>query len=421
MHDMMRRLGIPRPTFTGQEISDLSAFVRAASRSAQTERIYVSPGNPQDGAKVYEQKGCANCHSSGQSTAPLLASLSLHKSAAGIAGMMWNHGEQMFEKMQAGAIPWPIFEGKEMADLIAYLYFVKFVEPPGNAVVGKTFFQEKKCGACHSIQGVGGSLGPDLALSTAHTSNIAILASMLNHSETMSEAVLNKGDVWPLLNGQEMRDTFAYIKAVSGIKRAAVQAAIRPQDTARPLVNGSPQRSLAQPSLVPQQATPRPIRVPTGAPKRGVSDVEPAPARVLSTIPDGYQVVDALIETAQGSGLIQKLKDSLGEKQTKSITLAFHPSPEFISKADFTWTPRNLKGVQQVRIFVPTLSQAGLTVMLDGEAVWSPADRSGQNILSPQIDLNSEEPKLRITVDSGEEGDVHGGVDDIYVLRPKVN
>lgn len=261
MQDMMRRLGIPRPTFTGQEISDLSAFVRAASRSAQTERIYVSPGSPQDGAKVYQEKGCAKCHSKDQSTAPLLAALPLHKSAAGIAGMMWNHGEQMFEKMQAGAIAWPIFEGKEMADLIAFLYFVKFIEPPGNAVVGKTFFQEKRCGACHSIQGVGGSLGPDLARSTSHTSNIAILTAMLNHSETMSEAVLKKGDIWPLLNGQEMRDTLAYIKAVSGIKRATVQAASQPQRTARPLINGSTPPSSAQPSLVPQTPS-RSIRAP---------------------------------------------------------------------------------------------------------------------------------------------------------------
>lgn len=267
MQDMMRRLGIPRPTFTGQEISDLSAVVRAASRSAQTERIYVSPGSPQDGAKVYEEKGCVNCHSTERSSAPLLASLPLHTSAADIAGMMWNHGEQMFAKMRAGAIAWPIFEGKEMADLIAYLYFVKFIEPPGNAVVGKTFFQEKKCSACHSIQGVGGSIGPDLALSTSHISNIAILTAMLNHSETMSEALLNRGDIWPLLNGHEMRDIFAYIKAVSGMKRAAVQAALHPEGTERPSINGANQQRPTQPSLVPQTSS-RPSHAPTGPPRR---------------------------------------------------------------------------------------------------------------------------------------------------------
>jgi hypothetical protein len=62
---------------------------------------------------------------------------------------------------------------------------------------------------------------------------------MLNHSETMSEAILSKGGVWPLLRGQEMRDIFAYIKAVSGIKRATVQAALHPQATEDSLINGA--------------------------------------------------------------------------------------------------------------------------------------------------------------------------------------
>ena len=141
----------------------------------------------------------------------------------------------------------------------------------------------------------------------------------------------------------------------------------------------------------------------------------------MPTIPNGYQVVDVLLETPRSNGLIQQLKDSLGEDQMKRVKLSFQRSPEFISKADFTWKPRNLEGVQQIRVFVPTLSDAGLTVMLDGETVWNPPEKNGRNILSPQIDLDLEEPKLSVTIDDHGDNGINGGVDEIYILRPTTN
>ncbi len=433
MVETMRRLNIPRPSFTGQEISDLSAYVRAASRSPQTDRIYVSPGSPLDGAKVYTAKGCGSCHSNRQSGAPSLASLSLHKSAAEIGGMMWNHGEQMFEKMQDGAIAWPIFEGKEMADLIAFLYFIKFVEPPGNAAIGKTFFLEKNCGTCHSIRGVGGSIGPDLAQGTSHRTNIGILTAMLNHSETMSEALLVKGESWPLLSGREMRDIFAYLKSVNARIPPDPAKAVAPSPTTQPATNNSAQPSSTTPSPATPNPTkpdptepdpgsetqPKPTPAATGS-ARNEADEEPIQARKPPNIPDGYQLVTAMLATARGDNLVERLRDSLGEEQMKQVKLSFHPSGEFISKAAFTWTPRDIKGEMQIHVFLPKMFAAGLAVKLDGETVWSPPHTNGRNVMSPLIDLKAEQPNLSITVeDRGGGVDANGGVDDIYILQVK--
>jgi hypothetical protein len=34
---------------------------------------------------------------------------------------LWRHGPAMLEQMRKDGVPWPRFEGSQMADLIAYL------------------------------------------------------------------------------------------------------------------------------------------------------------------------------------------------------------------------------------------------------------------------------------------------------------
>jgi hypothetical protein len=53
---------------------------------------------------------------------------------------MWNHGPEMWLEMKERGIERPDFNGEEMADVIAYLYFLKFVDQPGNPVEGENSF-----------------------------------------------------------------------------------------------------------------------------------------------------------------------------------------------------------------------------------------------------------------------------------------
>jgi cytochrome c2 len=218
MQELMETMNIKRPTFTGQEISDISAYIRAVSEWASREKIYLSPGNPNDGQLIFEQKSCDVCHSvhgKGGDTGPSLDEIDLTMSATDIAAIMWNHGAEMLSTMEYERIAWPTFEGKEMADLIAYLYFIKFIDPPGDAVAGESLFKEKQCISCHSINHVGGDVGPDLSASlTSPLSGISIIGKMINHAANMSEQVLSSGEKWPTLSGQDMRDIFAHLKSV---------------------------------------------------------------------------------------------------------------------------------------------------------------------------------------------------------------
>jgi cytochrome c2 len=217
MQEEFEEYGLERPTFIGQDISDLSAYIRSISRWNVREKIYVSPGDPNDGKQVFDRKGCIQCHAvqeSGGEIGPAMDDMDLSKSVNDIAAMMWNHADEMQQAMGEEKMAWPTFEKSEMSDLIAYLYFINFMDPPGNASLGEYLFEEKQCLSCHSVLGVGGDVGPDLADSDEFSSSVTILRTMFNHAVEMSETVLSEGKPWPMMTGPEMRDIFAYLQTV---------------------------------------------------------------------------------------------------------------------------------------------------------------------------------------------------------------
>lgn len=218
MQEQFQELGLKRPTFVGQDISDLSAYIRSISQWTVQEEIYLSPGNPADGKHVFDEKGCVKCHSvrgRGGEIGPALDDVDLSKSVNDIAAVMWNHADQMQTAMGQEKVVWPTFERKEMADMIAYLYFINFMDPPGNATRGQALFEEKKCLSCHAVGGKGGSIASDLAAMGEFLTSVSILRTMFSTAAKMSDTVLNEGKPWPVLTGSEMRDIFAYLEKES--------------------------------------------------------------------------------------------------------------------------------------------------------------------------------------------------------------
>jgi len=215
MEKVLREKGVKRPQFEKGEIVDLSAYIRSASRGTERERVYMSPGNPKRGAAVFKQKGCANCHAihgKGEDIGPDLGAVDLDMSVTQIAGLMWNHGSQMAELMKANKMEWPVFDGQEMADLIAYLYSLRFEGEPGNPVTGRRVFTAKGCGKCHGENAKGTRVAPDLTKSHGMRSKIDLVQIMWNHAPVMEEKVAEKAIDWPQFAGNEMADLYAYLR-----------------------------------------------------------------------------------------------------------------------------------------------------------------------------------------------------------------
>lgn len=214
MQEKMKELKILYPSLTGENIADITAYIRQATLN-ETE-IKMSPGNPSKGKFVFNKKGCFNCHQSNgddRTFGPNLTNLKLNESVTEIAAKMWNHSPSMIEYMKEESVEYPQFDGNEMADLIAYLYFGGFEDPPGNPVEGELIYVDKGCANCHEEGDQG--IAPDLSKTKTFDSRIKILQRMWNHASRMEDLLLIQNNEWPELTTKEMQDLFAYLKTLS--------------------------------------------------------------------------------------------------------------------------------------------------------------------------------------------------------------
>jgi mono/diheme cytochrome c family protein len=149
----------------------------------------------------------------GRNVGPDLTKKEFNVGAAEIAAKMWNHGSKMFAKMKELNIDQPKFQGSEMADLIAYLYFLGFESQSGSINLGKKIFLQKKCSACHAIRGEGGNVGPDLAKSKNVSNFIDAAAAMWNHGYNMRLLMQKVKIPIPRFTAEEMNDLLTYIRS----------------------------------------------------------------------------------------------------------------------------------------------------------------------------------------------------------------
>jgi mono/diheme cytochrome c family protein len=91
-----------------------------------------------------------------------------------------------------------------------------------DSVRGEELFQSLPCIRCHSINGTGGSRGPDLAKRLKHEySPAAIAARMWNHAPTMWSALTEQGLAIEPLGQQAAADLFGYFYSLRFFDRPA--------------------------------------------------------------------------------------------------------------------------------------------------------------------------------------------------------
>jgi mono/diheme cytochrome c family protein len=208
------RHGSPIPQFTGHEMADLQAYVRAEGRRTGREVELQPLPNPTRGAEVYRAKRCAVCHERGG--APDLTRSALSKTVAEVTGLLWNHSYAMSAAMAARGIPFPRFSGTELSDLIAHLYFSGYAGEDGDAVRGAAVFEQKGCAGCHRT---GVAAAPDLS-ALQRTDRAALGAAMWNHAPQMHRLMAEKAPFWPKFEPGEMRDLVAYVRTLAKVPPA---------------------------------------------------------------------------------------------------------------------------------------------------------------------------------------------------------
>jgi cytochrome c2 len=222
MAEQFEKLGLSQPQFTTTEMADLIAHLQRAAAPTDAEPVYVEPGSPNRGRQLFEQKGCGNCHPvrgvGGSPNAPDLGKRreEFVRSVTEVGGLMWNHGLMMWEQMKQRKVPAAQFQGNEMADIIAYLYFINYFDKPGDATRGRELFQKKSCSQCHAVDGIGGTTGPNLGESAVVGSPIETITAMWNHARLMEPTMRAKGIGWPKFEPGEIADLMEFIYSQHG-------------------------------------------------------------------------------------------------------------------------------------------------------------------------------------------------------------
>jgi cytochrome c2 len=219
---MGRKMGesnVPRPGFGDGDLAHILAYIQNVSTERSTEKVYMVPGSPARGGKVFTGKGCVRCHAvrgTGGHIGPDLGRMELHRSVTEIAGLMWNHQPAMWAKMQALGIPLPEFSDQEISDIIAYLFFLQYFDPPGDVAKGQQLFMDKGCVLCHyAPRSAEKRFAPDLSASAALSSPVALSSAMWNHAPVMEAQIRERGLPWPRFRGDEVRDLVEYLRSLN--------------------------------------------------------------------------------------------------------------------------------------------------------------------------------------------------------------
>lgn len=209
---------IPYPELSSQEMTHLFAFL-------YTARYVDEPGNVDTGQRLFMTKGCARCHNLGSGSGevgPDLASVQGVDTPMRWTQAMWNHAPAMEKGLERLHIPWPLFQGREMNDLLAYIRANSGGQRretellPASPERGRKIFESKSCVTCHSVQGKGGHVGPELGTSQSRAVTIVQFAGLMwNHSPAMWRTPEAQSVARPKFEGQEIADLVAFLASLS--------------------------------------------------------------------------------------------------------------------------------------------------------------------------------------------------------------
>jgi mono/diheme cytochrome c family protein len=217
MAEAMKAQRVARPTFKGQELVDIIAYIVQAASDTPGDTVQVVPGTPSTGQALFVQKRCVTCHAvggTGGKVGPDLGKSGQHVSLTQFAARMWNHGPAMWAKMKERNVAVPKLSGQEMADVLAFLYTKHYFDARPSAARGGQLVRERGCTACHAVRGQGGKSAADFATSTVTGSASSLVAAMWNHAPRMEATAESKAVAWPVLTGPELGDITAYLMSL---------------------------------------------------------------------------------------------------------------------------------------------------------------------------------------------------------------
>jgi len=110
---------------------------------------------------------------------------------------MWNHSPEMWRASEARNVPRSALDGRQFADLVAFLASIRYFEPSGSPQEGATLFVERGCAVCHGPQGEGTRNGPALRGRGRSFTVITIAAALWKDGPKMYQRTRELKVQWP--------------------------------------------------------------------------------------------------------------------------------------------------------------------------------------------------------------------------------
>jgi mono/diheme cytochrome c family protein len=214
----MTARGIARPTFEGSQLLDLIAYLKSVSPRPKPTALYVLPGNASNGRLLFADKRCVVCHAlvrHGDEEAPDLVEGQAQRSLTQFASAMWNKAPAMLRAMEARNIAQPTLRPDEMADIVAYLYSVRYFRQSGRPREGVIVAVNKGCLDCHGLYGEKGKTASDLDQARGVETPAGALAALWNHSFIDDPRPERERRPWSTLRADEIADLMAYLRSTA--------------------------------------------------------------------------------------------------------------------------------------------------------------------------------------------------------------
>jgi cytochrome c2 len=216
MYKKMQEADVEFHRISAEEMGELITYLSFI-------RYMGEPGRAYKGTELIE-KSCMKCHKfggRGGDIGPDFVSDNEYMTAMQLVEAMWNHGPDMIDVFEEENIKRPTFKGNDIEHILAAIrsYAPTSRIPPGAYVmgdpaVGERLFTEKGCVRCHSVAGVGGTIGVDFAEVDFDYSATEIAGKMWNHGPKMWEAMQRENITFPSFEEGEMAHILAYLYAI---------------------------------------------------------------------------------------------------------------------------------------------------------------------------------------------------------------
>jgi mono/diheme cytochrome c family protein len=219
MAEAMAARKIERPVLAESELTDLIAYINSVAPRARAGPLYVLPGRAEEGRRLFADKHCIDCHNPAATTAqpgPNLVERAANVSLAGFAAAMWNKAPGMTRAMAERRVAVPTLAPEEMADLLAYLYSIRYFAQGGDPHNGARVATNKGCFDCHGLFGERGKPASDLSSARAVNTPAGVLAALWNHS-VVDPRTMGERRPWPAFSAADMADLTAYLRGFRSV------------------------------------------------------------------------------------------------------------------------------------------------------------------------------------------------------------